>query len=130
VLGVQNIRLQLLLNLTTGITSNLDLREVLRAIAANIREVMHADAVPVSLHDAAPDKFRVLAVDFPHGRGVIREELLVTPSAAARKVMDTFKPVVIHTWEPEGLPEMHDLATAEGLKAFCNIPLLNRGRFL
>jgi formate hydrogenlyase transcriptional activator len=123
-------RLQLLLDLTTRITSSLDLREVLRAIAANIREVMHADAVTVSLHDAAADKFRVLAVDFPHGKGVIKEELLVTPSAAARKVMDTFKPVVIHIWEREVASETHDLATAEGLKAFCSIPLLNRGRFL
>jgi hypothetical protein len=45
--------LELLLNLTTKITSSLDLREVLRAIAANIREVIHADAVVVSLPDAA-----------------------------------------------------------------------------
>ena len=36
----QNDRLQLLLNLTSRITSSLNLREVLRAIAANIRQVM------------------------------------------------------------------------------------------
>jgi formate hydrogenlyase transcriptional activator len=123
-------RLQLLLNLTTRITSSLDLREVLRAIAANIREVVHADAVTVALYNAAPDKFRVLAVDFPHGKGVIKEELFVTPSAAVRKVMDSLKPVVIHTWERDVASELHDTITAEGLKAFCNIPLLNRGRFL
>src|ERR1700741_438659 len=55
----QNDRLQLLLNLTSRITSSLDLREVLRAIAANIREVIHADAVAVSLPsctDAATGK--------------------------------------------------------------------------
>ena len=44
--------------------------------------------------------------------------------------MDTSKPVIIHTWEREAASEMHDLAAAEGLKAFCSIPLLNRGRFL
>jgi formate hydrogenlyase transcriptional activator len=85
----QNRRLQLLLNLTTQITSNLDLWEVLRAIAANIREVIHADAVAVWLSDAASRKFRVFALDFPHAKGVIKEELLVTPSAAAKKAMDT-----------------------------------------
>jgi len=122
--------LQLLLDLTTRITSSLDLREVLRAVAANIREVVHVDAVTISLHDAAADKFRVLAVDFPLGKGVIKEELLVTPSAAARKVMDTFKPVVIHTRDREVASEVPDLVAAEGLKAFCSIPLLNRGRFL
>jgi hypothetical protein len=36
----QNDRLELLLNLTTRITSDLDLREVLRAIAANIRRAV------------------------------------------------------------------------------------------
>ena len=39
-----NERLQLLLNLTSRITSNLDLREVLRAISANFREVMRCDS--------------------------------------------------------------------------------------
>jgi len=58
--GVRD-QLQLLLNLTTRITSSLDMREVLRANAANIREVMHADAVTISLYDAATDRFRVLA---------------------------------------------------------------------
>ena len=65
----QNDRLQLLLNLTSRITSSLDLREVLRAIAANIRQVIHADLVTVSLPDVASEKIRVFAMDFPHGKG-------------------------------------------------------------
>jgi formate hydrogenlyase transcriptional activator len=126
----QNDRLQLLLDLTNRITSNLELRELLRAIAANIREVIRADAVDVALPDAS-DKFRVFAMDFPHGKGVIKEELLVTPSAAVRKALDALKPVVINTWEPNDLAsEASDLVAAEGIKTFCNIPLVNRGRAL
>src|SRR5580704_15716967 len=127
----QNERLELLLSLTASITSSLDLREVLRAIAANIREVMHADAVTVVLPDAASEKFRVLAMDFPHGKGLVKEELLVTPSAAVVKALDTLKPVVINTWEPNELaPAASDIVAAEGIKAFCNITLVNRGRAL
>src|SRR5713101_4457073 len=127
----QSERLELLLNLTTRITSSLDLREVLRAVAANIREVIHADAVGVALPDAASGKFRVFAMDFPHGKGGVKEELLVTPGAAYKKAMDTLKPVVIDTWEPDELgPEIYDIAAAEGVKAACSIPLVNRGRFL
>src|ERR1700756_5031046 len=59
----QNNQLQLLLNLTNRITSNLELRDLLRAVAANIREVIHAEGVTVSLQDAASEKFRVFAVD-------------------------------------------------------------------
>src|SRR5580692_8155559 len=127
----QKERLELLLNLTTKITSSLDLREVLRAIAANIREVIQADAVTVALPDAASGKFRAFAVDFPHGRGVIKEELLVTPSAAVKKAMDTLKPVVFDMRDRDELePDPYGLAAAEGLKAACNIPLVNRGRAL
>jgi formate hydrogenlyase transcriptional activator len=130
-LQLQNDRLQLLLNLTAGITSSLDLREVLRAIAANIREAMHADAVAVSLPDTASGKSKVFAMDFPHGRGVIKEELFFTPSAAAQKAMDTLKPVVIDTREPEEFVSgTTEIALAEGIKALCLIPLANRGRVL
>ena len=127
----QNERLELLLNLTTRITSSLDLREVLRAIAANIREVIHADAVAVSLPDAVSGKYRVFAMDFPHGKGVAREELLVAPSGASKKAMDTLKPVVIDARDRNELaPDANDIATAEGIEALCSIPLVNRGRGL
>jgi len=127
----QNDRLELLLNLTTKITSSLDLREVLRAIAANIREVIHADAVAVSLIDGGSEKFRIFAIDFPHGKGVVKEELLITPSAAAKKAMDTLKPVVIDTREPEEfVAGTTEIAVAEGIKANCIIPLVTRGRVL
>src|ERR1700747_2115093 len=127
----QNERFELLLNLTAKITSSLDLREVLRGVAANIREVIDVDAVAVALPDAASGKFRVFAVDFPHGKGVIKEELLVTPSAAVKKAMDTLKPVVFDTRERDELaPETYDLAAAEGVRVACNIPLVNRGRAL
>src|ERR1700758_5433677 len=126
----QKERLELLLNLTTKITSSLNLREVLRAIAANIREGIHGDAVTVAPPDAASGKFRAFAVDFPHGKGVIKEELLVTPSAAVKKAMDTLKPVVFDMRDNELAPEASGVAAAEGIKAACNIPLVNRGRAL
>jgi formate hydrogenlyase transcriptional activator len=125
----QNERLQLLLNLTSKITSSLDLREVLRAVAAIIRQVMHADAVAVSLPDAASAKVRVFAMDFPHGKGVIKEELLVTPSAAVKEAIDTLRPVLVDLPKPDE-PEPYEIAAAEGLKAGCSIPLVNRGRVL
>ena len=66
----QNNRLQLLLNLTNRITSNLKLRELLRAIGGNIREVMQCDAVAVSLADRASATSRCSArVRTPCGSG-------------------------------------------------------------
>ena len=127
----QNEQLQLLLDLTNRITSNLELRDLLRAIAANIRNVIRADAVSVALPDAASEKFRVFAMDFPHGKGVAKEELLITPSAAVKKALHTLKPVLVDMRERnEFTSEASDIVAAEGIKAFCNIPLANRGRAL
>jgi formate hydrogenlyase transcriptional activator len=127
----QKERLELLLNLTTKITSSLEIREVLRSIAANIREVIHADAVVVSLPDAASGKSRVIAVDFPHGKGAVKEEVTVTLSPVNKKAMDTLKPVVICAREREELAaEAYEIVAAEGIKAICLIPLVNRGRVL
>src|ERR1700746_3398001 len=122
----QNDRLQLLLNLTSRITSSLDLREVLRAIAANIRQVIQADLVTVSLPDGASGKIRVFAMDFPHGKGLIKEDLLVAPSTAAKKAMDTLKPVVLDSQESDNCGS----GNAEGIRAQCIIPLVNRDRVL
>ena len=127
----QNERLELLLNLTARITSSLDLREVFRAVAANIREVMLADGVAISLLEVASGKSGVFAMDFPHGKGVIKEGQFVTPSGAAKKAMDTLKPVVIDTREPEEFVSgTSENLAAEGIKALCVIPLANRGRVL
>jgi formate hydrogenlyase transcriptional activator len=125
----QNDRLQLLLNVTNRITSNLGLRELLRAVSANIREVMQGDVVAISLPDAAPGQFRVFAMDFPHGKGFAREELLVMQPA--KDLLDSMKPVVVDWRESEGFPsEAYAIAAAEGVKLSCIIPLVNHGRVL
>ena len=127
----QNDQLQLLLNLTNRVTSNLELRDLLRAVAANIREVIHAEGVIVSLQDAASEKFRVFAVDFPHGKGVLKEELLVRPSTAVKKALETLRPVVSHICDGNELVSgASDIVVAEGLRTYCAIPLVNRGRAL
>gem|GEM_PF-2801500 len=91
----QNSRLQLLLNLTSRITSNLELQELLRSISANIREVMHCDAVAVALPEPASESFRICALDFPGGKGFLREDMLQSPieGGPPRRAVDTLKPV-------------------------------------
>jgi formate hydrogenlyase transcriptional activator len=127
----QNERLQLLLNLTNRITSNLQLRELLRAVAANIREVMQCDAVAVSLVDSASGTSKLYVLDFPQGKGLIKEERVLTIAGAARRVLETLKPAVVNQVDPSELPaEIYDEVVAEGLKSSCLFPLISRGRAL
>src|SRR5882762_6681350 len=58
-----NERLKLLLDLTNHIVSNLDLRDLLRAISASVRRVMKCDAVGVLLPDSEGSQLRVYAQD-------------------------------------------------------------------
>jgi formate hydrogenlyase transcriptional activator len=125
----QNERLQLLLNLTNRITSNLEHRELFRAIAANIREVMHCDAVAVSLRTPDPDKAKLYVLDFPHGKGLIREEETFTITGAGKRALETLKPTIIEHYNPGEVPaELCEKLLREGAKSSCLIPLVNRGR--
>ena len=47
-------RLKLLLDMTNTLVSNLELRDLHRAVAASIRQVMHFDGVGVWLPDVKP----------------------------------------------------------------------------
>jgi len=125
----QNDRLQLLLNLTNRITSNLEHRELFRAIAANIREVMQCDAVAVSLLKSEPTRFKLWALDFPKGKGLIREEEIFTITGTAKRVLETLKPAIVEHYDPTDMPpELYDKLVGEGAKSSCLIPLVNRGR--
>jgi formate hydrogenlyase transcriptional activator len=125
----QNDRLQLLLNLTNRITSSLEHRELFRAIAANIREVMQCDAVAVSLLKPESDKAKLYVLDFPQGKGLIREEDTFTIAGAGKRVLETLKPTILERYAPADVPpEFCDKLVREGAKCSCLIPLVNRGR--
>src|SRR5207247_8692734 len=74
----QNERLQLLLNLTSRITSNLDLREVLRAISATFREVMRCDGAGSWLPGEEAGTFKLYAFDVPVSKGFAWEAVIIT----------------------------------------------------
>src|SRR5215472_15591270 len=66
-------RLELLLDLTNRVVSNLNLREVLREISAQIRRVMHCDGVAVHLPSSEDGRLRIFALEFPDAAAEIEE---------------------------------------------------------
>ncbi|HUA60445.1 MAG TPA: sigma 54-interacting transcriptional regulator [Verrucomicrobiae bacterium] len=120
-------RLRLLLDLTNRVVSTLDLREVLREIAANIRRVMQCDAVGVTLPDPDTGQLRLCALDFPTSKGIVREGAVVTSaSSSVLQVFQTGKPVNL---TPEQIQSEHMVAK-EGAKSLCRFPLISRDRVL
>jgi formate hydrogenlyase transcriptional activator len=128
----RNNRLHLLQNLMKQITSSLDLHEVLRSISANLREVMQGDIVSVSLHDAESGNFKLFVLDFPQGKGIVSEGLLMPLLGPGKRVLETLQPAIAGIEELYELgPEVYaELTSLEGVKSVCLIPLVNRGRVL
>lgn len=64
----RNQRLQLLLDVNNSVAAKLELRDLLLAISANVRRVMHADSVGVALPDpASGGRLRGYAYESPEG---------------------------------------------------------------
>jgi formate hydrogenlyase transcriptional activator len=125
----QNERLKLLLNLTSRITSNLEFRELLREIAANIREVIQADTAGIAFYDAVSAKSRIYVVDFPKVKGLFNVEILVTPGDAFMRAWESSKPVTLAANDKKELgSEIFELVVAEDLNVHCLIPLVTRDR--
>src|SRR6202042_1789982 len=68
-------RLKLLLDMTNALVSNLEPRDLLRAISVSIRQDMHCDFVGMWLPDPERRHLRQLVMDFQEGKGVVKEGL-------------------------------------------------------
>jgi formate hydrogenlyase transcriptional activator len=126
----KNDRLRLLLDVTNQVVSNLELRDLLRAISQDVRRVMQCDYAGLSLPDAENKQLRLYAVDFPESKGFLQEDLVYSiagsPSGTA---FQTMKPLTLQSpftgWRHLPIVE---IAVHEDLKSFCFLPLISRNR--
>ena len=129
-LRTKNDRLRLLLDVTNQLVSNLELRDLLRAISQDVRRVMQCDYAGLSLPDAENKQLRLYAVAFPEGKGFLQEDLVYpiegSPSGTAFRTM---KPLTLQSpftgWSHYPIVQ---IAVREGLKSFCFLPLISRNR--
>jgi formate hydrogenlyase transcriptional activator len=124
-------RLQLLLDLNNRVVSNLDLRELFGAISSGIRRVMACDYAGLSLPDPEKDRMmRMYALDFPEGKGLLHEEMLVPfDHASSAKAYLTMRPLVLSKSSPEWQNSpIASVREKEGLTNLCFLPLISRGR--
>jgi formate hydrogenlyase transcriptional activator len=123
-------RLQLLLDVTSQVVSNLQLRDLLRAISASVRRVMQCDLVGVFLPDSEGNRLQTFVLDFPESKGFIREEYCSMEESLGGFVFRTGKPWSGNASDVLQLGLKDEPAIPEGLKTGCFLPLVSRNRVL
>jgi formate hydrogenlyase transcriptional activator len=132
-------RLRLLLEITSSVTSRLDLRKVVEALSTNLFKIMQCDVSALLLPDSESGELRVTTLYNPDARGPFREGSLVSMnSSISGQVLRTGKSVRIDSFEqvrkdPQiyGNPDgqiLYERVVEEGLSVGCYLPLAGRDR--
>ena len=132
-------RLRLLLEITSSVTSRLDLRRIVEALSTNLFRVMQCDVSALLLPDSESGAFRVTILHNPDARGPFREGSLVPINGSiSGQVLQKAKSIRIDSFEqvrddPEiyGNPEgqyLYERVIEEGLRTGCYLPLIGRDR--
>jgi formate hydrogenlyase transcriptional activator len=121
-------RLELLLELTNHVVSNLEFRDLLRAVVTSTRRVMGCDGVGITLPDCNTTDLRIYALDFPLKDDSVQEEGLLPDDDLAGVVFRTGK-----LW-CGSVPEARRLGMRDSghpeIGTVCILPLVSRGRVL
>jgi len=123
-------RLQLLMDVTNQVVSNLQLRDLLHAISGNIRRVMQCDCASLALPAEGNKQLQLYVLDFPDGKGFIREEgLYSVEESPYGTAFRTMKPLALASpfaaWLDNPVVQSR---ISEGFKSLCFSPLISRNR--
>jgi formate hydrogenlyase transcriptional activator len=122
-------RVGLLLELTNHLVSNLEFRDLLRAVVASTRRVMGCDGAGITLPDSDNTHLRIYAMDFPFSDESVQEESLIPiDDDLSGAVFRTGKLWCGSVQEARRLG-MKDTAQGE-VGTLCVLPLVSRGRVL
>jgi len=126
--GSEHERLKLLLDMTNALVSNLECRDLLRAISASIRQLMRCDVVGVWILNVECHELRQLAMDFPESKGFVKEDSL-RPLEGSKlgRIFKTGKPAIGTIAD---FSDDQAVAREEAIKSACALPLISRNRTL
>jgi formate hydrogenlyase transcriptional activator len=132
-------RLRLLLEISSSVTSRLDLRQMVDALSTNLFRIMQCDVSALLLPDSESGALRVTFLHNRDTRGPFREGSLVPMNGSiSGQVLRTAKSIRIDSFEqvredPEiyGNPDgqlLYERVIEEGLRTGCYLPLIGRDR--
>ena len=121
-------RLQMLLEVSTTLMSNLDVRQLFPSISDFIRKVIHQDYASVALYEEGNRSLRVYALDSPLGEELITPETVLPIAESAAGLV--FQKGETKVCNREDLVAMGSPMVTRmlelGIQSFCSIPLITR----
>jgi formate hydrogenlyase transcriptional activator len=129
-------RVRLLLEVNNAVVSHLDLDDLFPAVSACLRKVIQHDGSALVLFDDTTRRFRVHVLHFAKNESFIEEGPLESECCAKGPsgiAITTRKPAVFSEKDLKNLCSESPVAqqlVAEGVKAFCSVPLLSHDRAL
>ncbi len=131
-LAQERDRLRALLEVNNAVVSKLDLHELLGAISASLRRVIHHEYTSLALFEEAKNMMRVLALDFPQGKGLIHEEMLIPLEGSfTGAAFRSRKPLLLNKANfDEFQSPTARLLQAEGVRSVLCMPLVTHDRAL
>lgn len=135
-------RLQLLMDVTNRLASNLELGDLLQAVATSVRQVMLCDFASVHLPIPEGTHLKAYALDFPgtdwniekieayvaQGRGTALERYTPIEGSFHGDVFKSGKPFSTARLDPAQYPREAAFLASQGLSGGCIIPMILRGR--
>ena len=125
-------RLRVLLEVNNAVVSTLDLHQLFQAIANSLRRVMHHEYTSLALLDAKTQKLRVVGLDFPRGRSLVREDMSAaiedSPAGCAfsNRSPQRFARAELERFDSDVARRL----LAMGVQTVCCVPLITRERVL
>jgi formate hydrogenlyase transcriptional activator len=127
----ERTRLRLILDLNNSVVSNLELKEVLQAIAPAMHEAMRLDGVALMLPDGEGRPLQLYVLDFPEGSSATWQDLPETLNGSiCGRVFRTAKPWSGHIGQLQKPGLDFKIASAAGVETLCMLPLVRGGRVL
>ena len=120
-----------MLQLSNALLANMDVRKLLGAISASLREVLPHDSATMAIYHRSTGEFMVQFLnveDADPPRGEIRVDIKGSP---AEEAIRTREPVLIHRFEGSRFdPASVRHLVALGMQSACCVPLIHRGEAL
>jgi len=122
-------RLRVLLDLTNDVVSNLELNDVVKAVAGSVRQTIQSDLLGVGLPDSDTGQLRISALELGPESNATEGEVIRAEEVAPRGLLRT----QLWAGNIEDLSEdqvQREFFLAACLKTVCVLPLLSRDRAL